>query len=78
MSWSLVGHVANLVILFYFMGAYVVTLRSNRLQREMIERLSLYLDYIVDRLARVEPVPITILDGLGRDISHLDDGVHTT
>lgn len=75
MSWSLFYDVLSVVIFGYFAVGYVWLWRTNKRQQELIEKYALYLDYVVDRLARVEPVPITILDGLGRDISHLQDEV---
>jgi hypothetical protein len=55
------------LIAFYFLIVTVISSwrRNRRLMRDNA--------YLADRLARVEPVPIKILDGLGRDINHLGD-----
>lgn len=75
MNWSFVADLGQSLIVFYFIFASATLYRSNKRQQELINRQTIWLEYAVDRLERVEPVPITILDGLGRDISHLNDEV---
>lgn len=78
MNWSLLDHAVQFVILVYFIFATVLVWRTNAMQRQQLKEYASYLNYVADRLERVEPVPITILDGLGRDISHLNDEAPTT
>lgn len=77
MSW-LSQHgwgVERLAAWFWLCGYAIYMTRKYGRSQEHLANMLEWNNYMADRLERVEPVPMVILDGLGRDISHLNDEV---